>query len=209
MAPRPKHPPPDRRREILEAAFQVFSHKGYSLATNADIARQAGVTPAALYYYFPSKEDLFRACILDRQAILKPNVEQMVEQLREMPPETVIPLLTRGVLTFLTEEPTRSLLKIILSEGIRNPEIVTMWQAHAVGPVAGVIFGYFQDQMEKGTLRRMDPRMFGILLNGSVMALILARDMLGLPIAQEIDNDTFLLELSHMQLHGFIHKREE
>ena len=32
MTPRPKHPPPDRRREILDAALQVFAHKGFATA---------------------------------------------------------------------------------------------------------------------------------------------------------------------------------
>ncbi len=49
MTPRPKHPPPDRRQEILDAALQAFAHKGFATATTAEIAKAAGVTPAALY----------------------------------------------------------------------------------------------------------------------------------------------------------------
>lgn len=48
-----------RRGEILVAAFNVFSTKGYEGGTMRDIATQVGVTEPALYRHFKSKEDIF------------------------------------------------------------------------------------------------------------------------------------------------------
>jgi AcrR family transcriptional regulator len=56
--------PSDRRKrathrragEIIEAAAQVFSEKGYHGATTQDIADVLKIRQASLYYYFPSKE---------------------------------------------------------------------------------------------------------------------------------------------------------
>ncbi|HLB12653.1 MAG TPA: TetR/AcrR family transcriptional regulator [Dehalococcoidia bacterium] len=53
-----------RRREILQAAIEAFSRHGYHGASMEDIARVVGVRKAALYYYFPSKQELLFA-ILD------------------------------------------------------------------------------------------------------------------------------------------------
>jgi AcrR family transcriptional regulator len=47
-----------RREHILAAAERCFIEKGFHPATMADICREAGVSPGALYTYFASKEDL-------------------------------------------------------------------------------------------------------------------------------------------------------
>jgi AcrR family transcriptional regulator len=45
-----------RRREIMDAAAEVFALKGYHAATTRDIADRLGMQPGSLYYYFESKE---------------------------------------------------------------------------------------------------------------------------------------------------------
>lgn len=52
-----------RRRSILDAAAKVFAEKGVAAATMAEIAHEAGISPGAIYRYFPSKEDLARGCM--------------------------------------------------------------------------------------------------------------------------------------------------
>jgi AcrR family transcriptional regulator len=51
----------DRTERILDAALTVFSQYGYAKTTMQDIARAAGMSRAALYLHFSTKEDLFRA----------------------------------------------------------------------------------------------------------------------------------------------------
>lgn len=48
-----------RRAEMLEAAGEVFSAKGYAAATVDDIAARAGVSKGTMYNYFDSKQELF------------------------------------------------------------------------------------------------------------------------------------------------------
>ncbi len=50
---------PDPRREILQAAGQVFSEKGLEHATVREICHSAGVNLASVNYYFGSKEELY------------------------------------------------------------------------------------------------------------------------------------------------------
>jgi AcrR family transcriptional regulator len=50
----------DRSRgEILDAARRVLLKKGIAATTLEAVAREAGLSKAALYYYFPSKDALF------------------------------------------------------------------------------------------------------------------------------------------------------
>ena len=46
------------RQAILDAAYQLFSKHGYPDTNVTDIARSAGVAPANLYVYFPSKLEI-------------------------------------------------------------------------------------------------------------------------------------------------------
>jgi AcrR family transcriptional regulator len=52
-----------RERQILDAAVQVFSERGYHEASMDEISDVAGVSKPMIYAYLGSKEDLFAACI--------------------------------------------------------------------------------------------------------------------------------------------------
>jgi AcrR family transcriptional regulator len=54
-----------RRRQILNAAWKVFSQKGLDAANVSDVASMAGVSYGTVYYYFDSKDDLFMAVFED------------------------------------------------------------------------------------------------------------------------------------------------
>ena len=47
-----------RKEQILMAAERVFAQKGFHQSTIAEIAREAGVSDATIYEYFPNKEEL-------------------------------------------------------------------------------------------------------------------------------------------------------
>ena len=49
---------PDAARRMLIAAAQAFADKGYHATTTRDIAARAGMSPAAVYIHYRSKEDL-------------------------------------------------------------------------------------------------------------------------------------------------------
>ncbi len=59
-----------RRQSILDAASRVFSRKGIDLATMAEVATEAGISPGAIYRYFENKDELALGCMnLSRDAI--------------------------------------------------------------------------------------------------------------------------------------------
>lgn len=51
-----------KREEIVQAAIQIINAKSFAGATMSDIAAALDLRDAALYYYFPSKQDLVYAC---------------------------------------------------------------------------------------------------------------------------------------------------
>ncbi|MET4591618.1 TetR/AcrR family transcriptional regulator [Arthrobacter sp. 754] len=63
-----------RRKEILSAAFEVFSTSGYRAGSLKDIADKVGFTQAGLLHHFPSKEALLESLLTLRD-------EESVERL--------------------------------------------------------------------------------------------------------------------------------
>ncbi|MEU4324548.1 MULTISPECIES: TetR/AcrR family transcriptional regulator [Nonomuraea] len=55
-----------RRKQILAAARELFSLKGYRGASLRDVAAQVGLTLAGVLHYFPSKEELLAALLQER-----------------------------------------------------------------------------------------------------------------------------------------------
>lgn len=53
----------DRKQRILEVAQRLLSRNGWRSTTLAQIAREAGVTPAGLLHHFESKEQLLHAVL--------------------------------------------------------------------------------------------------------------------------------------------------
>lgn len=57
-----QHIPRDERAaDLLQAATAVFVAKGFTATTMADISEAAGVARANIYWYYPSKDDIFAA----------------------------------------------------------------------------------------------------------------------------------------------------
>ena len=65
----------EKEKTIIDAARKRFAHYGFSKVTMEEIAGDVEMGKASLYYYFPTKEDLFRSVILEEQNELKKNIE--------------------------------------------------------------------------------------------------------------------------------------
>ena len=65
-----------KRERIMEEACRLFARKGFSATSIREITQAAKVTNPMIYYYFGSKEELFRAVIQEAHLAL---VESMAE----------------------------------------------------------------------------------------------------------------------------------
>ena len=80
----------ERRRRLLDLGTELFARHGYEELSMARIAREAGISKALLYHYFPSKQAYFAATLEQAAAELaevtqpdpdKPPVEQLAGSL--------------------------------------------------------------------------------------------------------------------------------
>lgn len=61
--PRARRANGDRATDILVVALDLFARRDFASVTVRDIAQACGINLALIYYYFGSKEELFRASI--------------------------------------------------------------------------------------------------------------------------------------------------
>jgi AcrR family transcriptional regulator len=80
----------ERRRRLLELGADLFTRFAYDELSMARIAKEAGISKALLYHYFPSKEAYFVATLEEKAAELaqrtepdptKPPLEQLSDSL--------------------------------------------------------------------------------------------------------------------------------
>jgi TetR/AcrR family transcriptional regulator len=72
--------PPDKRATILRAARERFFRFGLGKVTMDEIAADLGMSKAALYYYFPTKEDIFRLVISTEQEDFVRRIELIIQK---------------------------------------------------------------------------------------------------------------------------------
>lgn len=54
----------DKKQQIVEAATKLLAEKGYEKASVKDIARESGITPGLVHYYFQNKEEILSEVVL-------------------------------------------------------------------------------------------------------------------------------------------------
>jgi AcrR family transcriptional regulator len=105
------------RQHILTAAIHLFSRRGFSCTTVRDIARQAGITDAAIYYHFATKEELLREILYTRlrsddwtaQRPLSADIRESVDESVHKAAQAI--------------EENQEVLRIIVREGLAgNPD---------------------------------------------------------------------------------------
>ena len=165
----------DRREQIIDAAMYVFAQKGFTRATNKDIAREAGITPGLIYHYFENKEALLKAIIDGRSPLALINT--LPPQALALPPEVFLRYIIMQVLSILEEANFIQLIRVFLPEAVYDQDLGSTLGS-AMQQALSFLETYFQAKMDAGELRKTDPSLIPQLLMGSVMAFVLRRNVI-------------------------------
>jgi AcrR family transcriptional regulator len=106
------------RQQILDAALRLFSERGFSRTTVRDIARAAGITDAAIYYHFESKQELLQALVEERGFLT--SLQNLAQVEAEMPLDEMVTWMAAGAVNLM--DANRDFLRIITMEGLGGDE---------------------------------------------------------------------------------------
>jgi AcrR family transcriptional regulator len=137
----------EAKDRIVKAAYEVFAKSGYHDTTMDDIAERLNVSKGALYQYFSSKEELFRA-------ILAARFQGMTEMLPTVPAGGSFSESCKAFLTTLTSDTASLGLGFeVISEAARNPTLAKVVREN-YEETTKAIEGCLQEWRRKGSLRR-------------------------------------------------------
>jgi AcrR family transcriptional regulator len=173
--PKFRRRPEARPAEILAAALEVFAARGFQAARLEEVAKRAGVSKGALYLYFETKADLFRAVVTDA---ISPNIERVKAMASaEVPFETAVRM-GIGMLarTVVTDRRISGVVKLVIAESRNHPELATIWHETVVEPGLELVGGLIAAAQARGEVRAGDPRLFAFGIMGPMLLSMVWRE---------------------------------
>lgn len=147
----------EQYQRILDAAFTEFAHKGYRGATIKSIGEAAGLnSPSLIYWYFPTKEDLFQETIKDHQPLLQAVID--ADSMLDQPPRELLLFLAQTYLHFMEQPEMRQMFRLFLAEMGQRPRLADLVSQTLMEPVFAFLKTYLAHQVKLGRLRPHDER---------------------------------------------------
>lgn len=158
-----KHNDQGSRVRLLKAAVRLFAEKGYSNTSVREVVELAGVTKPVLYYYFKSKEGMFRE-ILDCAARRE---QEVLSEVLETPGPVLDRLIHLYRLAYRVANMDRDLFKVIHNL-IFSPFLETdhpeLGQYHR--RMIDVIKSIYREGLAKGEVKEASPDEVAFLVMG-------------------------------------------
>lgn len=147
----------ERRQAILDAALDEFFEKGFAAARMDDIALRTGLSKGALYLYFDSKDALFMGLV---DAITMPRIEQIEAVAMAAPTATdAIRQMMRYVPSLVRESRAPLIIKVLIGDGGRFPDVARAYRRRVVERVLGVIAAVLERGQAAGEFAIVDPHL--------------------------------------------------
>jgi AcrR family transcriptional regulator len=161
------------RLRLLELAIDRFGERGYRATSVSEIARAAGLTQAAAYAYFPSKEALFDAAVDADAAAL---VDEAEARATDVPVRQLVPMLVMCLLGGLEQHPlTRRVV------GGQEPDaLARLVNLPSLGRLTGDIADAVRTAQARGEVRDdVDAELFASGAETIVVSLVMSVTQVG------------------------------
>jgi len=179
----------------------VFLERGIR-ATTLEVAERAGVSEGVLFHRFKSKEGLFSAAMdFDRDEAPR-RVLKAIEELEGLEVrEGMIRLATT-----LVEVGRVALPIMMMSWSNPQPCAVPLFdkKRSKFGEILKALGGYFEQQMQNGKLRQMDPEVLARALLGAVHHFVMTRILLEDGDSTAMPEGMFVRGLADLLLNGAV-----
>jgi AcrR family transcriptional regulator len=187
-----------RRDQILEAALHLFSRKGFAESSVDEIAAEAGLGKATLYLYFPSKEILLQR-LVDRYR-LAPDLGDLIDSIRNLPPARGIPTLVEGIWRQIKEN--KDVAHVLVREVFSNPERARLYTEQVRLPGRNLLGAYFETWMKRGKLRRGNAEAMAQCLFGMLWYFLQSQELMGGKDLAPVSDETICSTVTRIFLSG-------
>jgi AcrR family transcriptional regulator len=166
----------EREEQILKAAMEVFTRKGYSAATIPEIAEMAGVAVGTIYNYYPGKRELFVAVI--KHFIITIPLLDLIDKMPGAEITDTFRQIMQNRFNLIKAEPV-SRIPSLMGEIQRDPELRILWTEQFIHPFFTRMEGVYCDMVASGKFRQMEPAIATRAIGGLIFGFIMLRLMEG------------------------------
>jgi AcrR family transcriptional regulator len=196
-----------RRGQILKAAMEVFSRKGYYAATIPEIAKGAGIAAGTIYIYYPSKRELFISVIKD--FIITAPLLKIIDKI----PKADIAVTFKHILQNrfdLIKSEMVSRIPSLMAEVQRDPELKVLWAEQFLQPFMGWMEVGYRDMMVSGKFRCLEPAVAVRAIGGMIIGFLMLSIMEGesSPL-NRLSQAKVADDMVNLLLHGLLKDAEE
>jgi AcrR family transcriptional regulator len=204
-APRWRRRKTARPGEIVAAALEVFVEKGFAATRLEEVAARAGVSKAALYLYFETKTDLFRAVVAE---LVNPRIDQarMLAAVEGQPLALVVPNLLAMIAAAVQATRLGGVARMVIGESRAFPDLARVWHDQVVSQAVGVLTALIARAQARGEARAGDPRLYALSLMGPMLAGILWREVFEPAGAEPVDLQALAAQHAAVFLNGAVLK---
>jgi len=167
----------ERREAIVEAATAEFVANGFAATRIEDIAARAGVAKGTVYLNFADKRDLFESVVKTRMLPIVATIAAGFERAHDTVRETVEALLDVA-LPLLSEPRTGDILRLVVSESIRFPDLTGFYRREVIGPTAARMGGLLKRAAAAGELTTPAAADYPLLVVAPLILAIVANGRL-------------------------------
>lgn len=139
-----------RREAILAAALDEFTERGFAMTRIEDVARRAGVGKGTIYLHFRDKEALFQELVTAMLGPLVADIERMPDI--DLPIRAVMERLFARFVTEIYDTKRRDVLRLVMTEGPRFPQLAEFYYRHVVERALNVLRGLMDRARARGEI---------------------------------------------------------
>jgi AcrR family transcriptional regulator len=162
-----------RSQQILSAAFQEFAANGYEATRLDDVARRAQIAKGTIYLHFAGKEVLLRAVVRE---LIRPVFEGFDEVGKDFSgryADRIGELLSRMYAEVVRNERARCVLRLLIAESGRFPELSRAYREEVVEPGMAAMRGALERGVAAGEFEQRKVVDFPqILVAPAVLAVV-------------------------------------
>lgn len=198
-------PPRISREQLLDAARTVFTEKGFSGATLADIAAPLGVTPAAILRHFDTKQALFAAAMSSAGIGVPSYVEELGRTPGDADPRVVLRRFAEQFIPFVMKV-IGPAIAVQMHQNARQTTVVVPFDTNNEESPSrrglAIVIRYFERAMEAGVFRKADPRGMALLYISQLHTYVFIHQVLNVKPVYPLD--AYLDALIDLWVHGAI-----
>lgn len=190
-----------RPAEIVAAALDLFAEKGFAATRMEEIAARAGLSKAALYLYFPSKSEVFKAAVRETVGVAVAHLETLAAGF-EGPSDDLLRRVVAEICRVLAAAPAGAIPKIVLSEAGNFPDIAEYYVREVVSRGLGVIEGIFARGRARGEFAADLGPLAPFAVIAPALTLAMWNHGLGRVVGQPLDPAAYAAEMARILIGG-------